>query len=284
MYSDSKFFENRQYQENRLMAGSVVPPLAWSCSPDTGFELSARQICCFSRYILTFFFSETVCTRWPALRGFPSCHPFHGQVLLIQNSNCQRDSSAVSPDMHTQYFFENCLFQENRSTVVSVVPLHPWSCSPDTRFEMSARQICCFSRYIDSNIFSKIVCIRSTAQRGCPREPSSKVMFSWYMVWIFRNIHLLVINISGLKFFRETSASGEPLNARPGCATPNKVMFSWHKDRIISQTDLRFLPIYILNIFSNIVCFRSTARRGVTPCTLFQGHVLLIQCLNFQKD
>ena len=34
------FLENRLYQKNRSRGGLIVPPLPWSCSPDTRFEFS----------------------------------------------------------------------------------------------------------------------------------------------------------------------------------------------------------------------------------------------------
>ena len=59
-------------------------------------------------------------------------------------------------------------------------------------------------------------------------------------------------------------------------------MFSCYKVRIFSQTDLLFLEIYPLKVFSKIVCIRRTARRGVPSCHLFDSYALLIQGSNFQ--
>ena len=159
-------FEYRLYPENRSTGYPVVPPLAWTCSSDTMFQISARRICCFSWYthlyffrkssvsgdhldggyrralsnmgmfswykILMFrkinisvlqifplkFFSKIVCIKRTARPGIPSFHLLHGHVLLIQCSNNQPDRSAVSPDIPTQNFFENRLYQQNRSTVI----------------------------------------------------------------------------------------------------------------------------------------------------------------------
>ena len=134
-------------------------------------------------------------------RVVPSCPLFCSYVFLKQGSNNQPDRSAVSPDIHTQCFFDIRLYQEDRLTGVPVVPTLPWSCSPDKSFVLSARHICCFPRYNDSNFFSKIVCIKSTARRCVSQCTSSKVMFSWYKVWIFRKINLPVIKIFRIKIF-----------------------------------------------------------------------------------
>ena len=112
------------------------------------------------------FSSKIVCIRRTAGRVVPSCHLFHGHVLLIQCSDNQRDRSAVSLDIPTQFFFENRQYQEDHSTGVPVEPPLPLPCSPDKRYELSARQICCVSRYTDTKFFSKIVIIRSIAIRG----------------------------------------------------------------------------------------------------------------------
>ena len=93
------------------------------------------------------------------------CHLKHGHVLLIQGSNYQIVRSAVSPDIHIQYFFENCLYQENRWTGFPVVKPLPRSYSPDTSSNCH-RDRSAASRDNDAKFFSKIVCIRSTARRG----------------------------------------------------------------------------------------------------------------------
>ena len=89
-------------------------------------------------------FSNIVCTRRTARRGFPTCH-VHGHVLLIQGLNFQGDWLTCYRDIQKNCFFENHQYPENRLTGGPVVPPLTWTCSPGTRIELSARQICCFT-------------------------------------------------------------------------------------------------------------------------------------------
>ena len=79
-------------------------------------------------------FSKIVCIRRTARRLVPSCHVFHGHDLLIHCSKYKPDMSAVSPDIPTQFFFENRLYHEIIWTQVLVVASLPWACPPDTWF------------------------------------------------------------------------------------------------------------------------------------------------------
>ena len=127
------FFENRLYPENRSTGYPVVPPLPWICSSDTMFQLSARQICCFSRYTHRIFLRRSSVSGRTARQGVPPCHLFHGHVLLIQCSKYQPDRSSFSPDKPSQRFFDNRQYQIIWTECL-VVPSLPWACSPDTRF------------------------------------------------------------------------------------------------------------------------------------------------------
>ena len=83
-------------------------------------------------------------------RNVSSCPLYHGHVLLIQDFNIQEDKHICSQDIPNQIFFGKRLYQQNCSTSVLVVPPLPLTCSSDSLFELSARQICCFSRYTQS--------------------------------------------------------------------------------------------------------------------------------------
>ena len=104
-----------------------------------GLNFQLDKLTCSQDIPTQSFFWKTVCIKRTARRGVSSCHLFDGHVLLIQGLNFQPDRSTISRDIPTQNFSENHLYQKNRSKSGLVVPPLPWSCSPDTRFEFSAR-------------------------------------------------------------------------------------------------------------------------------------------------
>ena len=109
-------------------------------------------------------FSNIACIR-TARRGVPSCHLKHGHVVLIQFSSYQPDRSAVSQDIHIQFFFQNRLYQVNGSTGIPSchlfhghVLLIQCSKSQPNRSAVS-------HRHTQRKFFSKIVCIRRSHGR-----------------------------------------------------------------------------------------------------------------------
>ena len=86
------------------------------------------------------------------------------------------------------------------------------------------------------------------------------------------------------KFFRESTVSGEPLDGGSRRATYSMDMFVWYNVRNISQTDLLFLQIHPLKIFSKIIWITRSSGRKLLSCTLYHGHVLLIQDFKVQED
>ena len=110
-----------------------------------------------------------------------------------------------------------------------VVPPLTWSCSSDTRFASSARQICCFSRYTHSMSFRISSVPGEPLDSGFRRATTYMVMFSWYQDWIdsetdllFREIYRLKIYFKNRIYHEHRSTGGLPVNPIPLSCSPQK--------------------------------------------------------------
>ena len=147
-------------------------------------------------------------------------------------------------------------------------------------FELSASQICCFSRHMHSMYF-RISYVPGEPLDWCYRlATASMVMLFWYKVRIVSKRDLLFLEMYRFKDSFENRMYQEHRSMGFSPCT----LYQGHDLLIHVLNFLLFLQMYALNVFSKIVCTRRTTRRVLPSCHLFHGHGLLVHRSNSQRD